>query len=141
MNIVKTIIYSTALLLICTNALSASNNVYKWKDKNGVVHYSQNAPQGEDVEIITTKTPRAPLPDTANTTTDENGNAELAEDGTPKEKATPTIKKDQATCDIALKAIQDLQKPIIMHEGKVMTIDQKNAELKKMDEIKAVHCP
>jgi hypothetical protein len=151
MNIFKLVSFTFITLIMCVSALGST--IYKWKDKNGVVHYSQNAPIGQETEIITTKTPRS-AETNLDSETDEADNEEeddaadaSAEDdedeGEEKTgKAVPVATKDQATCDKALKAIEDLQNnPIVTVNGKVMTIEEKNTQLSNMDEIVKVHCP
>ncbi len=154
MNILKLVSFTFIVSFICTGTL-AGNAIYKWTDENGVVHYSQTAPKGQEVQVISTKTPRSEeITEDMEDGDEEESEADVitdedekefeaeAEDGTEKNtKATPETTKDQATCDKALKAIQDLQNPVVTLNGKVMTIDEKNAQLKNMDEIVQIHCP
>lgn len=139
MNTIKCILCSSIVLFATSQAIAASTNVYKWTDKDGIVHYSQNAPKGQTAEMISTKTPRAALPDaepqatlpiTANSATSD----EEAEDD-------DLAQKDPATCQEAQKGIQSLQQPIIMKDEKIMTIDEKNTEILKLKEIIKIHCP
>jgi len=51
------------LLLLCISAASHAD-LHKWVDANGVTHYSENVPSGQ--ESTTVKTPVAPPPDSAN---------------------------------------------------------------------------
>jgi hypothetical protein len=142
----KLALFTFITSIVCMNA-AANNVIYKWKDTNGVVHYGQNAPKGQEVEIITTKTPKGALPETSPTTkTDKKTVLPITQtagddEKKDKEKAAPTVGKDPATCDKATKAIQDLQRPIVTMDGKVMTIDQKNEQLSHWDEVQKVHCP
>lgn len=151
MNIFKLSSFAFITSMLCMGTI-AGNNVYKWTDKNGLVHYSQNAPEGVKVEIISTKTPyeeaeelESESEENTEQTTDTNndvsdsGSGEEGEDS-PKQEG-PVAKKDKATCEQALKDIASLQKPIVRMEGKVMTIEEKNEQLKILNEIKTVHCP
>ncbi len=146
MNIFKFVSFTFITSILCTSVL-AGNSIYKWKDKDGVVHYSQNAPQGQEVQVITTKTPRTPIPDEAPAATQDNSVIApdaSSPDATGNETAVekvPVATKDQATCDKALKAIVELQQPIITLNGKVMTLEEKNVQIRSMNEIKKIHCP
>ena len=132
---------SVLAIIAIPSALAAKTDVYKWKDKDGVIHYSQNAPQDQEkVEVITTKTPRAPLPEGA-VDVNQTTNSSVSSDDQKKSPKPIVVQKDQATCDKATKMVEELQKPIIMRDGKIMTIDEKNEEIKKQQEIMEVHCP
>lgn len=145
MKTIKLLAATLAVLSIQHHAIAGNTNIYKWKDKSGVIHYSQTAPQGQEVEVITTRTPRNAMAEddtsTATTTTETGGTTEGGNKSTTIDNTAPLARKDQATCDVAQKAANDLQKPVIMNEGKIMTIEEKNIEIQKMQEIIKIHCP
>ena len=59
----------------------------------------------------------------------------------PKPKPDQVATKDPAICQQAKTALNDLvTKPIIRRDNKVMTIEEKNLEIQRMQEVVDVHC-
>ncbi|HSC67177.1 MAG TPA: DUF4124 domain-containing protein [Cellvibrio sp.] len=56
---------SLVVLLLSISAAAFSGEVYKWKDENGKVHYSDSKPKSDATESVTTTvTPPKPTQDT-----------------------------------------------------------------------------
>lgn len=143
MNTLKLAFLTFISLVVSANSLAA--NIYKWKDKDGIVHYSQNAPSGQQVEVITTKTPKAPLPETGMSNNDsDEADEQTGEDGGKNKKRdpdAPVATKDKASCEQAKTAIIELQKPLVSRDGKIMTIEEKNQVIDEQMQIQKIHCP
>lgn len=129
--------FCSLMLTAAATSLQAAN-FYKWTDENGVVHYSERAPQGKEAEIVTTQTPRSAPPAAAPVAGEKKeGEQTAAESATPQ-----VVKKDSAVCARAQKDLQVLiSKPIVRQNGKVMTVEEKNKAIQELQEIISVHCP
>lgn len=143
---------TTGLLMLAAQpAFSETSQIYRWTDDSGQVHFSQQPPEGRASEQVLSRTPRSfgqnidretpreepttipavsvPYP----TTTAEN----------TEEISTNSVKleKDSALCAKAQQSKKLLMsKPIIRREGKLLTIEEKNAEIQYLDEVISIHC-
>lgn len=133
-----------SILLSCAFVFSTSvysKGIYKWTDENGKVHYGERTPHEhrERSEKIKSryyaddeaKQPQLPI------VTPKQENKEVAQ----TTKAEP-IKKDRAACESAKKDQQTLRsKPVVRDStGKVMSVKQKNQQLKNLQDIISVNC-
>lgn len=54
-NMIRSILYFSTALFLCltaaSNAFGQSRQMYSWTDENGVVHFSDQRPEGEDVTV------------------------------------------------------------------------------------------
>lgn len=135
----KSIFLGTAFVgLLLALSTSHAGQFYKWTDDNGVVHYSQQPPQGKTSEPVQTR-------NTKGSSTAAERNTE-----TPKSDSQPTaktsepikkIKKDPELCQQAKKDAQVLrQRPIVRRNNKVMTIEEKNKALANLETIIKQNC-
>ena len=124
-----------SLLLICLSSPLVADDFYKWTDDKGVVHYSQRAPQGTEAKKVRTY-------NTGTRTTPAGKSSEKGE--APEEKTTiePKLaKKDPALCERAKKDSETLRnRPLVRQNGKILTMDQKNEQIKKLQDIINIHC-
>lgn len=132
---------STLIGLFLSSPLSAGE-FYKWTDEKGTVHYSQRAP-----ENTTTPTETVRTYNTGNTgvQTTMSGNAPDADkDLKDKEEkaAEPQLaQKDPALCERATKDSQTLRsRPLVRQNGKMLTMDEKNEQIKQLQDVINVHC-
>lgn len=150
----------TALFLAFTayTHISYASEFYKWTDENGITHFSQRKPTGLDSETISTKTKgkKAPeyIPFSAEAEAAENSKAKATKAPTPvakqkakkeeKQEAAPVkneIKRDKAACEQAKKnQIALRNNPMVRQGGRLLTIEEKNEQLAKFEEVKKIHC-
>lgn len=153
MNAFKKMTFAiTAGLVALTLPLSHSiaSEIYRWVDDNGQVHFSQRPPEGKNSERVQSSTPRSfgqniedePVEAPATTETPETAPAnEEAGDEQAETTDAPAIQKDSALCNKAQESKKMLMSvPIIRRNGKVMSVEEKNEELKYVEEIISVHC-
>lgn len=146
----RTLLHRIALSsLLCLFTLSAfAADFYKWTDAQGVVHFSETPPKDKNqkAELIRDKHPRAPLPEINTGKQEDEGNDESSGESSgtseaKKPKPDQVATKDPAICQQAKTALNDLvTKPIIRRDNKVMTIEEKNLEIQRMQEVVDVHC-
>ncbi len=142
MSTLKSGLIACITSLLCFNAFAATTTqVYTWTDKEGVVHYSETPPKNKEQtsQLVSTKTQagvssQATSPEDTETETEEKT-------ATSQENVEQVLKKDPEACKQATKALNSLMsKPIIRTNGKIMTIEEKNQQLKNMKEIMKIHC-
>ena len=98
------------VLFLFSYHVQAATTVYKWKDANGQMHYSDRPPPDAQAESLTVKNPprqRVPAPVTDADTQDENE----TEQKSPQEP--PAMSEEQKAAKAALKRQQEEQKKII----------------------------
>lgn len=144
---------ATGLVLLAAQpAISEANEIYKWTDDKGQVHFSQQPPEGRYSEQVLSKTPRsfgqnierdprndesAIAPSVNNATIEDKPDSSQA----AIEAAPQVIEKDADLCAKAQQSKQlILSKPIIRRDGKLLTIEQRNAELQYLEEVISIHC-
>ncbi len=102
------------LLFLFFAQVQAATTVYKWKDANGQIHYSDRPPPDAQAESLTVKNPpRQRAPDPVNdpaTDKDTQGENE-AEQKAPQEP--PAMSEEQKAAKAAMKRQQEEQKKII----------------------------
>jgi len=128
---------SSIALLVLASSASFAGNFYKWTDEKGVVHYSERAPEGQK-ETETVKTYN-----TRNTGVQSKlAESPQAEEGAEQSSEAPEeVQKDAALCARAKKDQQTLKtRPIVKQAGKVLSIDQKNEQIQKLQDVINVHC-
>lgn len=143
------LLVSVLLALFFTSGNALADSVYKWVDEDGNIHYSQKPPEGKDSEVINTRKPRSfgygQHDDSNNAQTSQADQAtEQADDQTkeqPAQKPEETFKKDPELCKKAkeYKAVL-LRNPIVRKNNKALTLDEKNEEMRKANEIIQMHC-
>lgn len=127
-----------SLIGIFLSAPLQAGDFYKWTDEKGTVHYSQRAPENEKTETVHTY-------NTSNSgaQTTLSGTVPGAS-GTKKEEETAApelAKKDPALCERAKKDSETLRtRPLIRQNGKVLTMDEKNEQIKQLQDVINVHC-
>lgn len=137
----------TVLCLIVAAGLAQADNVYRWVDENGNIHFSQRPPEGRDSEVINPRQPRSfgqsieDEPADKQAATDDAGTAADSEQAAAVETPEPVFKKDPELCKKAqdYKALL-LRNPIVRKNDKALTIDEKNEEMRKAEEIISIHC-
>lgn len=127
------------LSLIYINAAADTTQVYTWTDAKGVVYYSETPPKDKEQQsvLVTTKTSQNSDAESsdAGTSTAETQTSSTGTEG------TQVISKDANACKQATEARKSLiGTPILRRNGKVMTIEEKNEELRNMEEIIKIHC-
>lgn len=145
------LIVSLSCLLCTPLAAMAATDFYKWTDSAGVVHFSETPPKDKNqaAELIRSKQPPPPLPQlSSENSANEKESAETKEPAdseakteAPTEEVEQVLKKDIEACRQATDALNSLMtKPIIRKDNKVMTIEEKNMEIKNMKDIMKIHC-
>ncbi len=122
---------------------AAAGNFYKWTDENGVVHYSERKPESvtETETVKTYNTKGSGNSTLTGTAVGANPGPESTGEVSEKQaQKAPEAKKDPALCERAKADQQKLQRPMVMQNGKVLTIDEKNEQMKKLQEVINVHC-
>lgn len=150
MKTFKMLKQTSLALLFSYAAASSASTIYKWVDEKGQPHFGQNPPEQFQAEQISPKTrsfgqhiehhPEAAQDTTLaeETVPDVNNEPEQAQ---AEEVAEEVFKKDPALCSQAQENKRLLmQHPIIRRQGKVLTVDEKNKELRDTEEIIKVHC-
>lgn len=139
----KSIFLGAAFIsLLLAISTSHAEQFYKWTDDNGVVHYSQQPPQGKSSKPVKTRNTKGSAPTTSNTAATEQTNTQQEPEAeTIAQEPTKKIKKDPKLCQQAKDDAQTLrQKPIVRRNNKVMTIDEKNQALANLEEIMKLNC-
>ncbi len=108
---------------------------YKWVDEQGNTHYAQNRPAEAAVSVVRTYNAQ---PIKVETSPEQLKKQQALIAPTTK---TEAIKKDKALCQQAKSNIKVLMsRPMIMQEGKLMTIEEKNKQVKSARDIVTIHC-
>ncbi len=137
MKTVKSGMLAAALILTANTTVFAEEmEVFKWTDEKGVIHYSQRQPEGVDSQVITAKT------SSVETSSAPTNTGNPKEEGVPgAEPAPEVVKKDPRICKQAKENLQTLKTiAVVRQKGKVMSMDEKNAEIQNLNEIIKVHC-
>lgn len=128
--------------LLLSMQVSHAEQFYKWTDDKGVVHYSQQPPQGKTSKAVKTHSSKgssqaSDSSNDADSTENREGKSQEQTQTAPIEK----IKKDPELCEQAKKDAQMLrQKPIVRRNNKVMTLDEKNQALENLSEVVKLNC-
>ena len=107
----------------CLGLSAAAEKIYKWVDKQGVTHYSEQAPANKNVETIRTKSHQAeskapqPLPDKGESETQEP-ESQVEAAPTPEQKRV-----QQKNCTTARQKVLALK-----NAGRVRQLDAKTGE-------------
>lgn len=150
-------ISTASLLFLAQVNVGVASTVYKWTDESGRVHFGQRPPQGVKSEQVNTSTPRsfgqhyddqpetvtesAPVAAPAQSTEAPENTDNTADADGEKTAAPAVIQKDAALCAKAQESKHMLTTvPIIRRNGKVMTVEEKNEELKYVEELIFVNC-
>ncbi|HEV7165532.1 MAG: DUF4124 domain-containing protein [Gammaproteobacteria bacterium] len=124
MNMRIPLLISAALLLCAMGMAASADQVYRWVDKDGHVHYSQTPPSSTDVNAQTVNI-NPPAPDPTTLQNEQN----LAQQLQDKDK------QDQKTQEQAAKAAQAQQQKkqicdvlqqrlaVLQQSGRVATVD------------------
>jgi hypothetical protein len=138
MNGVKII----AIFITALPAVLFAGEFYKWTDENGTVHYSQRAPENAKAETMRTYNSRNSGPQSTLSGT-EALEPENKEDSSSQEETAEVelAKKDPELCKRAKKDSDTLRsRPMVRQNGKVMTMKQKNQQIKQLQDVISVHC-
>ncbi|HSC78729.1 MAG TPA: DUF4124 domain-containing protein [Chitinolyticbacter sp.] len=138
------------ILSLCCVAATASAEIYKWKDADGRIHYSDTPPPDQKkAKVIDTKAqPVSSLP--ADRKTAAPAAAAATDGAKPADaaKADPaTAQKDPAACDAAQKRSAFLQNnkiyKAINEKGEVefMEAERRKQEIAKNEEDLKKFCP
>lgn len=120
------------VLMILQVASVHAGKFYKWVDDNGNTHYSQNPPPAQNAQVIKTYNNKGHSKPIEKADDDKVAKADVA----------PLVaKKDPALCKKARDTQKTLEsQPMIMQEGKIMTVEQRNEQIKAAQSIIKVHC-
>jgi|HubBroStandDraft_5_1064220.scaffolds.fasta_scaffold185285_3 hypothetical protein len=132
------LLISAAVLLATSGMVASADQVYRWMDKDGHVHYSQTPPAGTNVNAQTVNiTPPAPDPTTlqneqnlAKQLQDQN---KQSQDSQQKAQADAQQKaQQQQECDALRQRLQVLQQ-----SGRVATVDAQGNKTYISDDTRA----
>ncbi len=138
MNTRIALLISAAVLLAAAGMAASADQVYRWVDKDGHVHYSQTPPASTDVNAQTVNiTPPAPDPTTlqneqnlAKQLQDQN---KQNQDDQQKAQADAQQKaQHQQQCDALRQRLQVLQQ-----SGRVATVDAQGNKTYVSDDARA----
>jgi len=137
-------IISIGTLTVWAPQSAAQEEVYRWVDDKGVVHFGDRPPQQADVEKIS-------IPDTQ---TQPAANQEAAQDTQPnlaqqlREERAEARKEREANAEVAAKScakareivsqLEPMTRVMVTHEDGTVTRMDDNDRLEKLDEAKAV---
>lgn len=137
--------YTRLATLLTFSTVASASNVYKWTDDNGQVHFGQNPSTSFNSELIYPQKRSYSIDDSnkANNeviTTNSEGDDNIVEDA-QETAAENVFKKDSSLCKQAQESKRILmQHPIIRRQGKVLSMEEKNEELKNLNDIISIHC-
>ena len=141
MNIFKISLLIALFFSTFAQAQTEEQFVYKWTDENGIIHYDQRPPKGIEAEKISAgkKQKSAPPPGSSASSSAEDEGEDKPK--VSRSAAEQVVTKDAELCNKA-KANRNIlvTKPIVRQNDKVLTIDEKNEQIRQMDEIINVHC-
>lgn len=134
---VKTVLPRLVLAAIAIAfSASAAAAMYKWTDKQGNVHYTQEPPQeGEAAEIAPPPRVTPPATKTAEKSKNEADNGEGEEELTPEQQEA--YKRDCETAKANLELYRTSQRIKQAEDGKVVTMNEE-LRAKKMQEAEAL---
>ena len=140
----------TCLVLILGAGSSLANDVYKWVDKDGNIHFSQRPPEGIDSEHINAEKQRSfgygNDQQDSNNAAEPQDQEEAAEQAPADEEQAAqaqeeTFQKDPEMCKKAREYKGVLMRnPIVRKDNKALTIEEKNEEMRKVNEVISIHC-
>ena len=140
----KTLVFSISFVLIAffvsSNATSAEQYIYKWKDAQGMVHYTERPPE-KGIAFEKVRRERDTGKKRAQQTVSQQ--AEKAEDA--KDDSYGSWRKEN--CKIATQNLDVLENAarIAADDGqggtRLMTDEEKAEKIKKMTEQKQKYCP
>jgi len=140
----RLITLTTVFLLLISGTATAA--IYKWKDKNGQVHYGSMPPQGTQAQKMGVSTTFSPPPETKAVDKKSPGNSNKAANG-GKDKKDPYTKEQHATlCLNARKDMDTMNKKgrlrVKQEDGStaVMSEKDRNARMKTMQDMINKHC-
>lgn len=127
--------FSLLLLVMPATSIQAGT-FYKWVDEQGRTHYTHTPPPN----MATTKVKT--YNDKSGTVTQAPATPPSSSETKKKQQEKPVVaKKDKSLCKKAKNNIQVLSsQPMVMREGKIMTIPEKNKEISKARKVVKVHC-
>lgn len=149
-HIILLAVFTTIYTLSMADA-QAKDEVYRWVDENGVVHFENQAPRQANAEKITIKsdrsTNRLPDPDAIDETTDESIETETTyaqkkreERAKKRQEAADKEKLIAANCEQAradVARLEPMTRVLVEQEdGTVVRMDD-NDRLEKLGEAKA----
>ncbi|HEV2111828.1 MAG TPA: DUF4124 domain-containing protein [Gammaproteobacteria bacterium] len=138
MNTRNTLLMSAALLLAVSGAAAFADQVYRWVDKDGHVHYSQTPPASTDVNAQTLNiTPPAPDPTTlrneqtlAKQIDEKNKQAQDAQQKAQADAQKQAQQKQQ--CDSLRSRLQ-----ILLQSARLATVDAQGNKTYVSDDARA----
>lgn len=133
---------STALIGLLLSSPLSAGEFYKWTDEKGTVHYSEREPENTNTSSETIHTYNSTSTGSRSSST---GTATGSKGGekqeTEKKPELKLAKKDKDLCERAKKDSETLRsRPLIRQNGKVLTMDEKNEQIKKLQDVINVHC-
>lgn len=129
----------TSLLLVPLNVHAAT--YYRWVDENKVTHYTSDAPEGREYEVVKTmggKSTPTPRQAPRESTNDNKSAAPQVTDGSPK--------KDKEICKTAQENLRTLQDHALVRqkneygEEVVLTDEQKEKEIQRAKQAVKTYC-
>lgn len=142
------------LLLLLFSATAADARVFKWVDGNGMTHYSETAPEGQQAQAM----PESPTPargNSANTGRPDAMMWQLEEAEAARKKRSEAREKGIAEQEAALKKHRCTQakaaRYVLQQKNPVFSLDEKQnrvymdddtraAEIKRLNEIVEANC-
>jgi hypothetical protein len=131
---IKLVLPIASLMMFSVNIFAENIVVYRWVDKNNVVHFSQNQPEHDDyVELTMTNAPRV---------NDQKDLTELNLKGKNTNQLIDLKEKcDTATANLrTLKAFNKIQFTNDKGETKVLSEEEKNQQLELNQKQVEVYC-
>jgi hypothetical protein len=122
---------------ITASALATDVSVYKWTDKNNVVHYSQDQPSGKNYEIVDVEVAYKPSKNLNAKKTDDfiaEVEKKKQEDRSSKEamKRAQTIKNNCQTAQVNIKMLTGFNKILVSDpsgEQRILSPEEKDEQM------------
>ena len=140
-------IISAFIFLVCNNVFA--DDIYKWKDENGQVHYASTPPKGSAATKMGVSTTFSEPPAKTSTKTDANpaNDSDKKTDAADAEKKDPYSKQQHdSLCKKAKSDIDTLNKSgrlrVKQEDGSTTVMDDKNRNkrMKTMQDMMKKHC-
>ena len=143
---VRTILLVLAVLLPCISM--AANQVYRWKDAKGVVHFADAPPpDGIKYKIVNIKTgvtrdPPKPAQAAKSASTPDNPVAKPADNTSPKTVEDTPENRAKLCKRLAdnIKVLQNSEIVMMGNSGTAMTADQRASQLARAQEQQKQFC-